>query len=43
MTVLAGPQSASGLNWYQVRSDDGTVEGWVAEGDGETRWVSPLE
>lgn len=43
MTVLAGPQSASGLNWYQVRSDDGTVEGWVAEGDGETRWVSPME
>lgn len=43
MTVLAGPQSASGLNWYQVRSDDGTVEGWVAEGDGESRWVSPME
>lgn len=43
MTVMAGPQSASGLNWYQVRSDDGTIEGWVAEGDGETRWVSPME
>jgi len=43
MTVLAGPQSASGLNWYQLRSDDGTVEGWVAEGDGESRWVSPME
>ena len=43
MTVLAGPQSASGLNWYQVRSDDGTVEGWVAEGDGASRWVSPME
>lgn len=43
MTVLAGPQSASGLNWFQVRSDDGTIEGWVAEGDGESRWVSPME
>lgn len=42
-TVLAGPQSAGGYNWYQIRSDDGSVEGWAAEGDGETRWLSPLE
>ena len=43
VTVLAGPQSADGFTWYQVRSDDGTVEGWIADGDGTTRWLSPLE
>jgi len=42
-TVLAGPQSADGLVWYQLRSDDGTIEGWAAEGDGTTRWISPIE
>lgn len=42
-TVLAGPQSANGFNWYQIRSDDGSIEGWAAEGDGSTRWLSPLE
>lgn len=42
-SVLAGPQSADGLVWFQLRSDDGTVEGWAAEGDGTTRWISPLE
>ncbi|OUC04951.1 hypothetical protein RY27_30220, partial [Litorilinea aerophila] len=42
-TVLAGPQSANGYTWYQIRSDDGTVEGWAADGDGTTRWLSPLE
>lgn len=43
-TVLAGPQQADGFNWYQIRSDDGSVQGWVAESDGAgTRWLSPLE
>ncbi len=42
-TVIAGPQSAGGFIWYQIRSDDGSVEGWAADGDGETRWLSPLE
>lgn len=42
-TVLAGPQSAGGFNWYQIRSDDGSVEGWAAEGQGTDRWISPLE
>jgi hypothetical protein len=42
-TVLAGPQNADGLVWFQLRSDDGTVEGWAAEGDGTTRWISPIE
>ncbi len=42
-SVLAGPQQANGLNWYQIRSDDGSVMGWAAEGDGTIRWLSPLE
>lgn len=42
-TVQAGPQTANGYTWYQIRSDDGSMEGWVADGDDETRWLSPLE
>lgn len=42
-TVLAGPQSADGYTWYQIRSDDGAIEGWAADGDGVERWLSPLE
>ena len=43
LTVLNGPQQAGGFTWYQVRSDNGSVEGWAADGDGDTRWLSPLE
>jgi hypothetical protein len=42
-TILAGPQAVDGLNWYQIRSDNGSIEGWAADGDGTTRWLSPLE
>jgi uncharacterized protein YgiM (DUF1202 family) len=42
-TVMGGPQEASGYTWYQIRSDDGAVEGWAADGDGTDRWLSPLE
>jgi uncharacterized protein YgiM (DUF1202 family) len=42
-TVMGGPQEASGYTWYQIRSDDGSVEGWAADGDGTDRWLSPLE
>jgi hypothetical protein len=42
-TVTAGPQQASGYTWYQIRSDDGTIEGWAADSDGSSRWLSPLE
>jgi len=43
LTVLDGPQQAGGFTWYRVRSDSGSVEGWAADGDGEDRWLSPLE
>ncbi|MBX3051668.1 MAG: SH3 domain-containing protein [Caldilineaceae bacterium] len=42
-TVLAGPQSANGYFWFQIRSDDGVTEGWAADGTDGTRWLSPLE
>lgn len=42
-TVTAGPQSTGGFIWYQIRSDDGSVEGWAADGNDDTRWLSPLE
>lgn len=42
-TVTGGPQRANGYTWYQIRSDDGAVEGWAADGDGTDRWLSPLE
>jgi hypothetical protein len=43
LTVLDGPEQAGGFTWYRVRSDSGQVEGWAAAGDGEDRWLSPLE
>ena len=42
-SVLAGPQSANGYFWFQIRSDDGTTEGWAADDSDGKRWLSPLE
>ena len=42
-SVVAGPQAADGYFWYQIRSDDGQVEGWAADGREDERWLSPLE
>jgi hypothetical protein len=42
-TVLAGPQAADGYFWYQIRSENGQVEGWAADGNEGERWLSPLE
>lgn len=44
-TVVNGPQSANGYNWYQIRSDDGGILGWAADSDlqKEDRWLSPIE
>jgi len=43
LTIVNGPQQGGGFTWYRVRSDNGSVEGWAAAGDGESRWLSPLE
>lgn len=42
-TVIGGPISANGFTWYQIRSDDATIEGWAADGNAGSRWLSPLE
>jgi uncharacterized protein YgiM (DUF1202 family) len=42
-TIMGGPQEADGYTWYQIRSDDGGTEGWVASGDDTERWLSPIE
>lgn len=42
-SVTGGPQESGGYTWFQVRSDDGTIEGWAAAGDDTERWLSPLE
>lgn len=42
-TISDGPLDANGFKWYRIRSDNGQIEGWAAEGDGATRWLSPLE
>ena len=42
-TVTAGPQAANGFSWFQIRNDAGTLDGWAADGDDTSRWLSPLE
>ncbi len=42
-TVTGGPQDVGGYTWFQIRSDNGEIEGWAAESDGTERWLSPLE
>ncbi len=39
VTLLAGPQPADGMPWWQVRLPDGT-EGWVVERVGDERTLS---
>ncbi len=42
LTVLEGPVDVDGYRWWQVQDADGR-QGWAAEGDAETRWLTPLE
>jgi hypothetical protein len=41
-TVKEGPVDAEGFRWWLLADDEG-MEGWAAESDGETRWLTPLE
>jgi hypothetical protein len=42
LLVIDGPQCASGLTWWKVRTLDG-LEGWAAEGDADAYWlVEPI-
>jgi len=40
--VIGGPVVVDGFRWWRVQRADGLV-GWAAEGDGEDRWLSPIE
>ena len=40
-TIKSGPVQQDGLTWWELQSD--TVNGWAAEGDGNTRWLTPVE
>jgi hypothetical protein len=39
--VLEGPRCADQIVWWRVRTSAG-LEGWTAEGQGESRFLSPL-
>jgi Bacterial SH3 domain len=39
--IKSGPVQQDGLTWWELQSD--TVNGWAAEGDGTTRWLTPVE
>lgn len=43
LQVIEGPIDANGFRWWKVVSDNGSISGWAAEGDGEDRWLTPLE
>ncbi len=40
-TVKGGPTQQDGLTWWQVEGEQ--VKGWAAEGDGQNRWLTPVE
>lgn len=40
-TIKSGPVQQDDLTWWELESD--TVNGWAAEGDGTTRWLTPVE
>ncbi len=42
LKVIGGPVDVDGYRWWQVVDPDGR-QGWAAEGDRETRWLTPIE
>lgn len=40
-TVRGGPIKQDGLTWWELEGE--TVKGWAAEGDGQNRWLTPVE
>lgn len=40
MTVIDGPLCGTGLVWWKVRYNN--LEGWAAEGSGNSYWLEPL-
>jgi hypothetical protein len=43
LSVVEGPIEADGYRWWKVTNASGNIGGWAAEGDGEERWMTPLE
>ncbi len=41
--VVDGPQEGNGYTWLRIRSDDGAIEGWAADGGGGVTWLTPIE
>ena len=41
MVILAGPECASGMVWWKVRSLKTGLTGWTSEGDSEHYWLAP--
>lgn len=41
-TIVDGPQCADGYIWWKLKSDDGGVTGWAAEGDTSKYYYMPL-
>ncbi|MCS7222446.1 MAG: SH3 domain-containing protein [Anaerolineae bacterium] len=42
LKVVDGPVDVDGYRWWQVEDQEGR-RGWAAEGDQETRWLTPIE
>lgn len=42
LRVTDGPIEADGWRWWQVTDSQGAIL-WAAEGDGNERWLTPLE
>ena len=43
MKILEGPVCADGWVWWNVRTLEGELSGWTAEGDRQTYWLVPCE
>lgn len=41
MTIIEGPVCTDGWVWWKVKADGSHLEGWTAEGDGDTYWLTP--
>jgi hypothetical protein len=41
MKILEGPKCADGWSWWKVRTLETDLEGWTAEGDGQSYWLVP--
>lgn len=43
LTIAEGPVDANDFRWWRVTNADGSLNGWAAEGDGDNRWLTPVQ